>query len=90
MLIDEVPGVVESAVVGLAHPDMGEGVAAFVVVGPGAQVDGDTILSALDGRLARFKQPRVVFIVEDLPRNAMGKVQKAALRAAHADTFMGK
>ena len=90
LLIDEVPGVVESAVVGLPHPDMGEGVAAFVVVGPGAQVDGDTILSALDGRLARFKQPRVVFIVDDLPRNAMGKVQKAALRTAHADTFVAK
>ena len=87
LLIDEVPGVAESAVVGLPHPDMGEGVAAFVVLTPGAEVDGDVIRAALDGRLARFKQPRAVFVVDDLPRNAMGKVQKAMLRAAHAETF---
>ena len=88
LLIDEVPGVAESAVVGLPHPDMGEGVAAFVVLSPGAAVDGDVIRAALDGRLARFKQPRAVFVVDDLPRNAMGKVQKAMLRTAHAETFM--
>lgn len=87
LLVDEIPGVSESAVVGLPHPDLGEGVAVFVVAEPGARVDADSVTSALAGRLARFKQPRAVFVVETLPRNAMGKVQKAQLRADHANTF---
>jgi malonyl-CoA/methylmalonyl-CoA synthetase len=85
--IDVLPGVRESAVIGLPHPDLGEAVAAVVVPEPGAAVDAGAILAALAGRLARFKLPRRVFLADALPRNAMGKVQKAELRARHADAF---
>jgi malonyl-CoA/methylmalonyl-CoA synthetase len=85
--IDALEGVVESAVVGLAHPDFGEGVAAVVVRVPGASIDEFAIREALAARLAKFKQPKRVFFVEALPRNAMGKVQKAALREAYKSAF---
>ncbi len=81
--IDAIPGVVESAVIGVPHPDFGEGVAAIVVARAEAQLDEAAILSALAGRLAKYKQPKRVLFVADLPRNAMGKVQKAALRETH-------
>lgn len=86
-LIDEIPGVVESAVIGLPHPDLGEGVAAVIVPRPGADLDAETVLAAIEGRLARYKQPRRVVFVAELPRNVMGKVQKAQLRAAYADLY---
>jgi malonyl-CoA/methylmalonyl-CoA synthetase len=75
--IDALPGVIESAVIGIAEADFGEAVVA-VVVGPG--LEPDAIRAALSERLARFKLPKAVHIVEELPRNAMGKVQKAVLR----------
>ena len=87
--LDAHPAVVESAVVGLEHPDLGEAVAAFVVAGPGASGSGD-MASELAGTLddlARFKHPKRYVIVDELPRNAMGKVLKAELRARHADLF---
>ncbi len=80
--IDALPGVVESAVYGVPHPDLGESVAAAVVV---THTDAETILAALNDRLARFKVPRKIRILEELPRNTMGKVQKNELRMAHAD-----
>ncbi|WP_375688108.1 malonyl-CoA synthase [Pseudooceanicola sp. LIPI14-2-Ac024] len=83
--IDALPGVVESAVIGVPHPDFGEGVVA-VVVGD-ASVTEDRVKAALADRLAKFKQPKRVFVVDDLPRNTMGKVQKKALRDAHAGLF---
>jgi len=82
--IDALPGVEESAVIGVPHPDMGEGVVAVVVARPGASVDEAQVLAGIAGSLARFKQPRRVIVVPALPRNAMGKVQKAALRAEYA------
>ncbi len=85
--IDALDGVLESAVIGLPHKDFGEGVAAVVVPRPGATLDEATILSGLDGRLAKFKLPKRVMFSDDLPRNAMGKVQKAALREQHKDVF---
>ena len=85
--IDGLSGVVESAVFGLAHPDLGEAVSAAVVVENGASIDERQIVASLSGRLARYKQPRFVAIVDALPRNAMGKVQKAELRRIYADTF---
>jgi malonyl-CoA/methylmalonyl-CoA synthetase len=85
--IDALAGVVESAVIGLAHPDFGEGVTAVVVRAPGASIDEFAIREALEGRLAKFKQPKRVFFVEALPRNAMGKVQKAILREAYKTTY---
>jgi malonyl-CoA/methylmalonyl-CoA synthetase len=87
--IDALPGVLESAVVGLPHPDLGEGVTAFVVGdGTGPVVEAD-VISALRDRLARFKQPRRVVVVQELPRNAMGKVQKNLLRERHASLYTG-
>ena len=85
--IDALPGVVESAVIGLPHPDFGEGVAAVVVREPGAGIDERAVREALEGRLAKFKTPKRVFFVDALPRNAMGKVQKASLRETYRDTY---
>jgi malonyl-CoA/methylmalonyl-CoA synthetase len=85
--IDALDGVIESAVIGLPHPDFGEGVAAVVVRKAGAAVDEFSIREALETRLAKFKQPKRVFFVEALPRNAMGKVQKAVLREDYRSAF---
>jgi malonyl-CoA/methylmalonyl-CoA synthetase len=85
--IDCIEGVVESAVIGLPHPDFGEGVAAIVVAKPDSGLSEAHIHAHLADRLARFKQPKRIFFVADLPRNAMGKVQKNELRARYADTF---
>jgi malonyl-CoA/methylmalonyl-CoA synthetase len=84
LLIDTLDGVEESAVIGVPHPDFGEAVVAVVA---GKEVDAATIARALDGRLARFKQPKHVALVAALPRNAMGKVQKNVLRAQYAGLF---
>jgi len=87
--INELPGVAESAVVGLPHPDFGEGVVAIVVPKPGNTLDGSAIVSALKDRIANFKVPKRVFVVEALPRNTMGKVQKNLLRQQHQGLFGG-
>ena len=81
------PGVVESAVIGVPHSDFGEGVTAVVVCNKGAAVNEASVLKGLDGRLAKFKMPKRVFIVDDLPRNAMGKVQKNILRDTYKDIY---
>jgi malonyl-CoA/methylmalonyl-CoA synthetase len=75
-------------VIGLAHPDFGEGVTAVVVPGEGAP-DEASVLAALEGRLAKYKCPKRVLFAAELPRNAMGKVQKNLLREAHADLYRG-
>ncbi|MBB6250658.1 malonate--CoA ligase [Nitrospirillum iridis] len=85
--IDGMPGVVESAVIGVPHPDFGEGVTAVVVRQKGAAVDEAAVLAALDGRLAKFKQPKRVLFVDDLPRNTMGKVQKNLLRQEYQGLY---
>ncbi|MGJ3265239.1 MAG: malonate--CoA ligase [Salinarimonas sp.] len=87
--IDALPGVVESAVFGVPHPDLGEGVTAVVVTKAGADVDEAGVIAALAGRLARYKQPKRIILVPELPRNTMGKVQKAALRERYADLYGG-
>src|ERR1700716_1239775 len=83
--IHAMPGVIEAAVIGVPHADFGEGVTAVVVCDKNAGVDEAAVLNALDGRLAKFKMPKRVIIVDELPRNAMGKVQKNILR----DTYKG-
>jgi malonyl-CoA/methylmalonyl-CoA synthetase len=85
--LDALPGVQESAVVGVPHPDFGEAVLAVIVPAQGAAPDTAAITAALADRLARFKQPKAVEVVDALPRNAMGKVQKAALRSRFAARF---
>jgi malonyl-CoA/methylmalonyl-CoA synthetase len=87
--IDALAGVVESAVIGLPHADFGEGVTAVVVCEAGASLDERSVREALEGRLAKFKTPKRIFFVDALPRNAMGKVQKAALRESYKNTFQG-
>ena len=78
--IDEMDGVAESAVIGVPHRDFGEAVTAVVVRKPGAKLDEDAIVVALKARIAAFKVPKRVHVVDELPRNAMGKVQKNVLR----------
>jgi malonyl-CoA/methylmalonyl-CoA synthetase len=85
--INDMPGVAESAVVGVPHPDFGEAVVAVVVCKSGAVVEGEAVATTLKGQIANFKVPKRVFVVNDLPRNAMGKVQKNLLRQEHAKLF---
>ena len=88
--IDAMPGVVESAVIGVPHADFGEGVTAVVVCTKGADLSETSVLQALEGRLAKFKMPKRVFVVDELPRNAMGKVQKNILRETYKDIYTKK
>jgi malonyl-CoA/methylmalonyl-CoA synthetase len=85
--IDSIAGVVESAVIGLPHPDFGEAVTAVVVSDPAHVPTEEKIMSELQGKLARFKQPKRVLFIDELPRNTMGKVQKNALRQRYVDLF---
>jgi malonyl-CoA/methylmalonyl-CoA synthetase len=86
-LIDELPGVTESAVIGLPHRDFGEGVTAVVVLNKDAELTQAEILSALQGKLAKFKQPKAVLFTGQFPRNALGKVQKNLLREQHKGLY---
>jgi malonyl-CoA/methylmalonyl-CoA synthetase len=88
--LNDMPGVAESAVIGVPHPDFGEVGVAVVVAKAACALDGDTMLAKLKTSIANFKVPKRVFIVADLPRNAMGKVQKNVLRAEHAALFTPK
>lgn len=88
--IDAMPGVIESAVIGVPHADFGEGVTAVLVCNKGADVTEAAVLKALDGRLAKFKMPKRVFVVDELPRNTMGKVQKNILRDTYKDIYAKK
>ena len=86
--IDDMDGIGESAVVGVPHPDFGEGVIAIVTANGDAPEEGE-IIASLSGALAKFKVPKRVFYVDALPRNTMGKVQKAELREKYKGTFSG-
>ncbi len=87
MLLDELPGVNESAVIGVPHPDFGEGVVAVLVPKSGAQLEEQAVMEAIGDKLARFKQPKRIFVMDELPRNTMGKVQKNVLREEYAGLF---
>jgi malonyl-CoA/methylmalonyl-CoA synthetase len=86
--IDDIKGVVESAVIGCPHPDFGEGVTAVVVREKNSTLSESDITAALEQKLAKFKQPKRVFFVDELPRNTMGKVQKNVLRETYARTYV--
>jgi malonyl-CoA/methylmalonyl-CoA synthetase len=83
LILDELPGVTESAVIGLPHPDFGEGVAAIVI----GQGDEFAMIAECRKRLAAFKTPKRIVFVDELPRNAMGKVQKNVLRETYTALF---
>ena len=91
--LDRMPGIGESCVIGVPHPDLGEAVTAVVVSEAASDSAGtppitvESVAAFLADRLARFKQPREVVVVDVLPRNAMGKVQKKTLREEYADLF---
>ena len=85
--LNELPGVAESALVGVPHPDFGEVGVAVVVARPGAQPSPEALVAALKARLANFKIPKRCFVVKDLPRNTMGKVQKNLLREQYKSLF---
>jgi malonyl-CoA/methylmalonyl-CoA synthetase len=86
--LNELPGVLESAVIGVPHPDFGEAVVAVVVPRPGAEPpEPQALVAALKARIAGFKVPKQVVVAEALPRNVMGKVQKNLLREAQAGLF---
>ncbi|BCN40252.1 malonyl-CoA synthetase [Alicycliphilus denitrificans] len=85
--INEMPGVAESALVGVPHPDFGEVGVAVVIPKPGVALDGDAVIAQLKSQLANFKIPKRCFVATELPRNTMGKVQKNLLREQHKGLF---
>ncbi|HVE54967.1 MAG TPA: malonyl-CoA synthase [Ramlibacter sp.] len=85
--LNDMPGVAESAVVGVPHPDFGEVGVAIVIPKPGAEVEGDALIASLKSQLANFKIPKRCFVVRELPRNTMGKVQKNLLRGEYQGLF---
>ena len=85
--INDMPGVAESAVVGVPHPDFGEVGVAVVIAKPGAKLDGEAIVAQLKSQLANFKIPKRCFVATELPRNTMGKVQKNLLREQYKGLF---
>jgi malonyl-CoA/methylmalonyl-CoA synthetase len=85
--INELPGVAESALVGVPHPDFGEVGVAVVIPKLGARLEADAIVATLKSKLANFKIPKKCFVVEELPRNTMGKVQKNLLREQYKQLF---
>jgi malonyl-CoA/methylmalonyl-CoA synthetase len=89
LFIDDLPGVRESAVIGVPHADFGEGVVAVVVPANGGRIDEDGIVRACKAELADFKVPKRVVFVDELPRNSMAKVQKNMLRERYGELFGG-
>jgi len=87
LILDEQPGVLESAVIGVPHADFGETVVGLVVSEPGEKPDMAAILASTQANLAKFKHPRKLILVDALPRNTMGKVQKNVLRQTYAGLF---
>jgi malonyl-CoA/methylmalonyl-CoA synthetase len=85
--LDALSGVAESAVIGVPHPDFGEGVTAVVVPRAGVTLEENTLRMALEQRLAKYKLPKRIVFVREMPRNAMGKVQKAELRQRYRDLY---
>jgi malonyl-CoA/methylmalonyl-CoA synthetase len=84
LVLDDMPGVSESAVIGIPHPDFGESVVAVLVAASDAAPDSEAVISHCREQLANFKVPKQVHYIDSLPRNAMGKVQKNLLRERYA------
>jgi malonyl-CoA/methylmalonyl-CoA synthetase len=88
LVLDDLPGVLESAVIGVPHPDFGEAVIAVLVASPNSNIDISNVHAKLELNLAKYKQPKKLFLIKSLPRNTMGKVQKNLLRDTHKNLFM--
>jgi len=86
-VLNDLPGVAESAVVGVPHPDFGEVGVAVVIAKPGAALVPEALIAALKAQLANFKIPKRCEVVSELPRNTMGKVQKNLLRETYQNSF---
>jgi malonyl-CoA/methylmalonyl-CoA synthetase len=89
-VLDDQPGVLESAVIGVPHPDFGETVLGLIVPEAGSTPDLSAIADQAAKTLARFKHPRKLIVIDSLPRNTMGKVQKNILRRTYADMFQSE
>lgn len=87
LLLDDMPDVLESAVIGVPHPDFGEAVVAILIAKDKSEIDLQAIEQALTDQIAKFKKPKKLFVLKELPRNTMGKVQKNLLRERHKDVF---
>ena len=87
LVVDDLPGIGESAVIGVPHPDFGEAVAAVVTRDGSADIGEEQVIEACKAKLANFKVPKCVYFVDELPRNTMGKVQKNQLRETYKDSF---
>ncbi|PLW77926.1 malonate--CoA ligase [Cohaesibacter celericrescens] len=87
LVLDEQPGVMETAVIGVPHPDFGETVLGIIIPQAGQSPDLESMMEAIKTSLARFKHPRKLIIMDELPRNTMGKVQKNILRDQYKTTF---
>ena len=87
ILLDDQPAVLESAVIGVPHSDFGETVVGFLVAQEGCQPDLEAISATVGLDLARFKHPRKLIVLPELPRNTMGKVQKNRLREEYGNLF---
>jgi len=90
LILDDQSGVLESAVIGVPHPDFGEAVLGLIVAKPNENLDLESVLAKTSGSLARFKHPRKLIAIDALPRNTMGKVQKSVLRDQYGSLFMDK
>jgi malonyl-CoA/methylmalonyl-CoA synthetase len=86
-VLDSMAGVAESAVIGAPHPDFGEGVIAVVVASHNQALSGSALIAQLRPHMATFKLPKRVYVIDNLPRNSMGKVQKSVLREQYASSF---
>jgi malonyl-CoA/methylmalonyl-CoA synthetase len=85
--INDMPGVAESALIGVPHPDFGEVGVAVLILKPGASLTPEVVLKVLKAKLANFKIPKRCFVLQELPRNTMGKVQKNVLREQYKGLF---
>ena len=90
LLLDSIEGVFESAVIGVPHPHLGEAVVAVIVTESGISLNQESIMDPMQNRIARFKHPKQIFFIDELPRNSMGKVQKNVLRESYPDIFNNK